>query len=69
MATVNARKSFNVVEHGQPAGSDYFNPSERQWMKQEDSTALTTVSLELLAIVCLGFVLVGATVGAILLRS
>ncbi len=43
----------------------YFSPAERERMQKEDTLAFSIVSAELVAIVSLGFVLVGITLCAI----
>jgi hypothetical protein len=64
MATANlhARKP---VESGASVWN-HFSEAERARMLDEDSLALSIVSAELVSIVCLGFVLIAITLGAIL---
>ena len=69
MAVVNSPNSSSPTENRHPDWSDYFDPTERERMLREDSTAFSTVSLELVSIVCLGFALVGFTVVSILLGA
>ncbi len=68
MATVNAAPATSSSETHRPANA-YFSDAERERMMKEDSLAFGIVSAELVAIVSLGFVLVGITLCTILLRS
>ena len=68
MAAVVSSSSHDAGQLGSVFDSR-FGPAERQQMRQEDSQAFRTVSLELVSIVVLGFVLIGGTATAILLTS
>jgi hypothetical protein len=69
MATVSVSNSTNTVDRSDSVWNSRFGPAERERMLDDDSTAFRTVSFELAAIVCLGFLLLGGTSAAILLTS
>lgn len=67
MATAHSQQqhSIELLERQHPEWCRQFDAAQRQRMMQEDLTALGTMSLELVSIVCLGFVLIGLTVAFI----
>lgn len=69
MATVSVSNSTNIVDRSDSVWNSRFGPAERERMLHDDSTAFRTVSFELVAIVCLGFLLLGGTSAGILLAS
>jgi len=65
MATAHVPTSAHQHETVHPALA-HFTPAERERMQKEDTLAFSIVSAELVAIVSMGFVLVGITLCAIL---
>lgn len=69
MAIANSYRATKNIEQSPPSWNRSFGPAERQQMLHEDSTAFGTVSLELVAIVILGLIIMAITVTTILLTS
>ncbi|MBI2824751.1 MAG: hypothetical protein HYX69_08700 [Planctomycetia bacterium] len=67
MAVASSPRAMESLEQTHPIWCSRFGAAERRRMIQEDSTAFSIISVELVSIVCLGLAVIVAAVAISLL--